>query len=208
MSLVRKSILTVFIVLFLDQFLKIWIKTNMFLYQDINVMGNWFIIKFIENNGMAFGIDLPGGYGKLMLTVFRIIAAGGIIYYLSILVKQKVHYGLIITISLILAGALGNIVDSAFYGLIFSDSTPYDKAVLFPPGGGYSSFLHGRVVDMFYFPVLRGQWPEWIPFKGGQSFEFFRPVFNIADASITIGVITIMVLQKRFFGTKEVEQTT
>jgi signal peptidase II len=199
MSLKTRAILTVLLVLFLDQALKVWVKTNMFLYQDIYVAGNWFIIKFIENNGMAFGINLPGEYGKLMLTSFRIIAAIGIIYYLGVLIKQKVHPGLIITISLILAGAVGNIIDSAFYGMIFSDSSPFAKSIMFPPDGGYSSFLHGRVVDMFYFPVLQGTWPEWVPFKGGESFEFFRPVFNIADASITIGVVTIMIFQKRFF---------
>ena len=203
MSLKLKSILTVLVVLFIDQVLKIWVKTNMFLYQDINIFDNWFIIKFIENNGMAFGIDLPGDYGKLMLTTFRIIAAIGIIYYLGVLIKQKVHSGLIITISLVLAGAIGNILDSAFYGIMFSESSPFAKAVLFPSDGGYSSFLHGKVVDMFYFPVIQGTWPEWIPFKGGGTFEFFRPVFNIADASITVGVVAIMVFQKRFFASLE-----
>ena len=203
MFLLRKSLFTIFIILFIDQVLKIWIKTNLFLYQDIYVLGDWFIIKFIENNGMAFGIDLPGNYGKLMLTIFRILAAIGIIYYLRILIKQKVHQGLIIAISMILAGAVGNIIDSAFYGMIFSESSPYAKAVMFPSGGGYSSFLHGKVVDMFYFPVLRGSWPDWIPFKGGQSFEFFRPVFNIADSSITIGVFMIMIFQKKYFGMEE-----
>jgi len=203
MSLLRKSLFTIFLILFIDQVIKIWIKTNLFLYQDIYVLGDWFIIKFIENNGMAFGIDLPGNYGKLMLTIFRIIAAIGIIYYLRILIKQKVHQGLIIAISMILAGAVGNIIDSAFYGMIFSESSPYAKAVMFPSGGGYSSFLHGKVVDLFYFPVLRGSWPDWIPFKGGQSFEFFRPVFNIADSSITIGVFMIMIFQKKYFGMEE-----
>ena len=207
MSLLRKSLLTVFLILLIDQVLKIWIKTNLFLYQDIYVFGNWFIIKFIENNGMAFGIDLPGNYGKLMLTIFRIIAAIGIIYYLRLLIRQKVNSGLIIAISMILAGAIGNIIDSAFYGMIFSDSSPYAKAVLFPADGGYSSFLHGKVVDLFYFPILRGTYPEWLPFKGGQSFEFFRPVFNIADSSITIGVFSILIFQKRFFKMEEKVET-
>ena len=199
MSLVQKSVLTVSLVLIIDQISKVWIKTNMYMYQDLIVFRDWFIIKFIENNGMAFGLDLPGDYGKLLLTIFRMIAAIGIIYYLRILIRQKAHSGLIITISLVLAGAIGNIIDSAFYGMIFTESTPYSKAVLFPPEGGYSSFLHGKVVDMLYFPVLRGTWPEWIPFKGGHSFEFFRPIFNIADSAITVGVITIMIFQKRFF---------
>jgi signal peptidase II len=203
MSLVRKSILTVLIVLIIDQVLKIWIKTNMFMYQDIIIFNDWFIIKFIENNGMAFGINLPGDYGKLLLTIFRMIAAIGIIYYIRILVRQQAPSGLIITISLILAGAIGNIIDSAFYGMIFSESTPYSKAVLLPDDGGYSSFLHGKVVDMFYFPVIRGTWPGWIPLKGGQSFEFFRPIFNVADSAITIGVILILLFQKRFFSFQE-----
>lgn len=199
MSLVKKSVLTVIIVLLIDQILKIWIKTNMFLYQDIVIFNDWFIIKFIENNGMAFGIDLPGDYGKLMLTTFRVIAAIAIIFYIRVLIRQKASSGLIITISLVLAGAMGNIIDSAFYGIIFNESTPYTKAVLFPADGGYSSFLHGKVVDMLYFPIIRSTWPEWIPFRGGQSFEFFRPIFNIADSSITVGVILIMIFQKRFF---------
>ena len=207
MSLVRKSLLTVFLILIIDQVLKIWIKTNMFLYQDFYILGNWFIIKFIENNGMAFGFDLPGEYGKLMLTIFRVIAAIGIIYYLRILIKQKVSSGLIITISMILAGAIGNIIDSAFYGMIFSESSPYAKAVIFPADGGYSSFLHGKVVDLFYFPILRGTYPDWFPFKGGESFEFFRPVFNVADSSITIGVFAIMIFQKRFFKMEEKVET-
>lgn len=203
MSLAQKSVLTVFTVLVIDQILKIWVKTNMFLYQDIVVFNDWFIIKFIENNGMAFGIDLPGDYGKLILTTFRIIAAIAIIYYLRLLIRQKAGSGLIITISLVLAGAIGNIIDSAFYGIIFNESTPYTKAVLFPSEGGYSSFLHGKVVDMFYFPVIRTTWPEWVPFRGGQSFEFFRPIFNIADSAITIGVISILIFQKNFFRKEE-----
>ncbi len=200
MSLIRKSVFTVFIILFIDQALKIWVKTSMFMYQDLNIISNWFIIKFIENNGMAFGLNLPGNYGKLLLTIFRLIAAIGIIYYLKILIRQKSHSGLIITVSMILAGAIGNIIDSAFYGIIFSESTPYSKAVLLPQEGGYSGFLHGKVVDMLYFPVFHGTWPSWVPYKGGQSFEFFRPIFNIADSAITLGVLSIMIFQRKFFG--------
>ena len=195
----QKAILTITLILIVDQVLKFIIKTNMYLYQDIPVFGNWFIIKFIENNGMAFGIDIPGNYGKMILSLFRMVAVIGIGFYLYHLIKIKVHTGLIITVSMVMAGAIGNIVDSLFYGMIFSESTPFSLAVLFPEDGGYSSFLHGKVVDMFYFPVIRGNYPSWLPFLGGQSFEFFRPVFNIADSSITCGVTAILIFQKKFF---------
>lgn len=199
MSIARKSFLIVFLILLVDQIFKIWIKTNMFLYQDIYVFGDWFIIKFIENNGMAFGFDLPGDYGKMILSIFRIIAVIGIIFYMRHLIREKAPNGLLIAMSFILAGAMGNIIDSAFYGLIFNESTPFSKAVLFPESGGYATFLHGKVVDMLYFPVIQGTWPSWVPFKGGDSFEFFRPVFNLADTSISLGVFAILIFQKRFF---------
>jgi len=175
----------------------------MFLYQDIPVFGNWFIIKFIENNGMAFGVDLPGDYGKVILSIFRIIAVIAIIFYMRHLIREKAPNGLLVSMSFILAGAIGNILDSAFYGIIFNESTPFSKAVLFPEGGGYSSFLHGKVVDMFYFPVIQGAWPQWVPFKGGDYFEFFRPVFNIADTAISIGVFSILIFQRKFFAKEE-----
>ena len=204
MKIEYKSFLIVLLVLIIDQVLKIVVKTNMFLYEDIHVFGNWFQIKFIENDGMAFGFDFPGDYGKLVLSIFRLIASVGIIYYIRYLIRDKAHTGLILSVSLILAGALGNIIDSAFYGMIFSESVynPYDAgavAVLFPEGGGYAGFLHGKVVDMFYFPVWKGIYPDWIPWKGGESFEFFRPVFNVADSAITCGVFIIIFFQKKFF---------
>jgi signal peptidase II len=204
MKIEYKSFLIVLGVLLIDQVLKIIVKTNMYLYEDIRVFGDWFQIKFIENEGMAFGLDFPGDYGKLILSVFRLIASIAIIYYIRLLIREKAHTGLIFSVSLILAGAVGNIIDSAFYGLIFSDSVynPFDPnaiAVLFPEGGGYAGFLHGKVVDMFYFPVWSGIYPEWIPWKGGDSFEFFRPVFNIADSAITTGVFIIIIFQKKFF---------
>ena len=198
MTIGKKSILIILLIIILDQALKIWIKTNMVLGQEYHILGNWFIIHFIENNGMAFGMEIAGKFGKIILSLFRIAAVVGIGWYLVYLIKQKASTGLIITISVIMAGALGNIIDSAFYGMIFTNSY-YHVASMFPAEGGYSSFLHGRVVDMFYFPVLKGTFPDWIPFRGGDNFIFFRPVFNIADSSITIGVTLILIFQKRFF---------
>lgn len=170
----------------------------MYLGQEFHIAGNWFIIHFTENNGMAFGMELAGEYGKLFLSVFRIVAVGGIGWYLMQLVKSKAHYLLISSLAFILAGALGNIIDSVFYGMIFS-SSEFQLAQLFPPGGGYSTFLHGKVVDMFYFPVLKGFFPEWVPFWGGEYFIFFRPVFNVADASISTGVALIILFQSVIF---------
>lgn len=206
MSIGKKSILIIFIILTLDQLFKILIKTNMQIGQEANVIGNWFILHFTENNGMAFGMDLPGENGKIFLSLFRILAVTGIAFYMRYLIRQKAHNGLVLSVALILAGAAGNIFDSLFYGLIFDDS--WGKfATLFPEGGGYSSFLHGRVVDMLYFPIIRGYWPDWFPFWGGQSLVFFRPVFNIADSSITVGVFIILFFQKRFFAELEKKKT-
>jgi len=198
MTMAKKSVLIILLIIILDQALKIWIKTHMALGQEYHILGNWFIIHFIENNGMAFGMEIAGKFGKIILSLFRIGAVAGIGWYLTYLIKQKASTGLIITISIIMAGAIGNIIDSAFYGMIFSNSY-YHVADIFPAEGGYSSFLHGRVVDMFYFPILKGTFPDWIPFRGGDSFIFFRPVFNIADSSITVGVTLILIFQKRFF---------
>ena len=198
MTIAKKSVLIILLIILLDQALKIWIKTHMVLGQEYHILGNWFIIHFIENNGMAFGMEIAGKFGKIILSLFRIGAVAGIGWYLTYLIKQKASTGLIITISIIMAGAIGNIIDSAFYGMIFSNSY-YHVAGMFPAEGGYSSFLHGRVVDMFYFPIIKGTFPEWIPFRGGDSFIFFRPVFNIADSSITVGVTLILIFQKRFF---------
>ena len=198
MTIAKKSVLIILLIILLDQTLKIWIKTHMVLGQEYHILGNWFIIHFIENNGMAFGMEIAGKFGKIILSLFRIGAVAGIGWYLIYLIKQKAPTGLIITISIIMAGAVGNIIDSAFYGMIFSNSY-YHVAGMFPAEGGYSSFLHGRVVDMFYFPIIKGTFPEWIPFRGGDSFIFFRPVFNIADSSITVGVTLILIFHKRFF---------
>jgi len=198
MSLGKKSVLFIILILFIDQALKIWVKTHLEIGQEIHLFGNWSILHFIENNGMAFGMEMGGKTGKFILSIFRIIAISGIGWFLSSLIKKKANTGLILAVSAIMAGAIGNIIDSAFYGMIFSES--YNQpAILFPPGGGYSSFLHGRVVDMFYFPVINTQWPDWSPFRPGESFVFFRPVFNIADSSITCGVFSILLFQKKMF---------
>jgi signal peptidase II len=197
MSIRRKTILIILIIVTADQALKFLVKTHMTLYQQIPFLGDWGILHFVENNGMAFGLALPGQWGKILLTSFRILAVIGIGFYIRQLIRQKAHTGLIITLSMVMAGAIGNIVDSVFYGVIFNESTPLTAATLFPEGGGYAPFFHGKVVDMFYFPVIRGSYPEW--FRDGRTFIFFRPVFNIADASISVAVGIILFNQKRFF---------
>ncbi len=186
--------------LFIDQFVKIWIKTTMYLGQEFPVFGNWFYIHFTENPGMAFGMEFGGEFGKLFLSIFRIVAVTVIGFYLFRLPKNT-HKGLKISGALIFAGALGNIIDSVFYGVVFSDSFN-QLATFLPAEGGYESLLHGRVVDMFWFPLFNGTFPDWIPFWGGEDFLFFRPVFNVADASISIGIALVFIFQKRFFGSK------
>lgn len=192
----KRALFIVLGVLFIDQFVKIWIKTHFYLGEEIRIT-DWFILHFTENNGMAFGLEFGGRAGKYFLSIFRILASAGIGWYLYHLIKQKSHPGLITVFALILAGALGNIIDSAFYGLIFSDSY-HGVATFLPEGGGYAGFLHGQVVDMLYFPLIHGVFPDWVPFWGGESFQFFRPIFNIADASISVGVILFILFQKRF----------
>ncbi len=197
MSIARKSILIILLILVADQVLKILVKTHMTLYQQIPFLGNWGILHFVENNGMAFGMALPGSLGKILLTSFRILAVVAIGFYLRHLIRIKAHTGLIISLSMIMAGALGNIIDSVFFGLIFGSSSPVQTAAMFPEGGGYAPLMQGKVVDMFYFPLIKGSYPQW--FRGGSSFIFFRPVFNIADSSISVAVAIILFNQRRFF---------
>lgn len=196
MSLRNKSILLIFLILLIDQASKLWIKTHMVIGDEYHVFGNWFIIHFTENNGMAFGMEFWGKSGKLFLSLFRIVAIVAIGYYIFNLIRQKANIGLVLGISAILAGALGNLIDSAIYGIIFNDSFT-EVATLFPSGGGYSSFLHGRVVDMLYFPIINTTYPQWFPWVGGQQLIFFRPVFNIADSAITVGVLYLLIFQRK-----------
>jgi signal peptidase II len=195
----KKAVALILIILIADQALKIWIKTHFIIGEEVSLFGSWGLIHFIENNGMAFGMEIMDGkIGKLILSLFRIVAIAGIGWALYSIINKKAHWGLILAASAIFAGALGNMIDSAFYGMIFSESY-VQPAILFPPGGGYSTFLHGRVVDMFYFPIIDSQWPDWSPIKAGEPFIFFRPVFNIADSAITCGVISILLFQRNMF---------
>jgi len=193
-------------VLLIDQVSKILVKTNMTLGQSIPLLGDWFILHFTENYGMAFGMQFSGEYGKLALSLFRILAVFFIGFYLGRLTLRGAHTGLIVCVSLIMAGALGNIIDSTLYGLVFSESYFNQVATMFPEGGGYGSFLHGKVVDMLYFPVIKGTFPAWFPIWADQPFIFFRPVFNLADAAITIGVFALLVFQAKFFKKPDQEE--
>lgn len=179
----------------------------MSLGQEYTVLGDWFIIHFTENPGMAFGLEFSGSYGKLILSLFRIAAITALLIYMYRLTRSKVPTLVLVSLSLILAGAMGNMIDSAFYGLIFSSSNYFEVAQFMPPEGGYAPFLHGKVVDMLYFPIIQGAYPQWIPFIGGNDFHFFRPVFNVADSSITLGVLLMVIFQKRFFVKKESDES-
>jgi len=185
-----KPLLLIFFILIVDQVSKIWIKTNMYLGQEFKILGDWFIIHFTENNGMAFGLEFGGEFGKLSLSLFRIIAVAGIGYGLHYLIQKKYHRGLILNVAMIFSGALGNIIDSVFYGKIWN----------------YATLFHGRVVDMFYFPILEGVFPTWLPIWGGEDYIFFRPVFNVADAAISLGVILILIFQNTYFKEEIVEE--
>lgn len=196
-----KVVLIIALIVIADQALKIYIKTNYHIGESHNIIGEWFRLYFIENEGMAYGWKFGGQWGKIFLTVFRMGAVVFGVFYIRNIIRKKMHPGFIFCVALIFAGALGNLIDSMFYGLIFEYSSPVTMNVahIFPQVG-YAGFLHGNVVDMLYFPIIRNAIiPSWVPVWGGSDFEFFSPIFNIADASISIGIITILLFQKRFF---------
>lgn len=201
-------ILIITLVLVLDQTLKIWIKTHLAYGEEFGILGlSWARIHFVENEGMAFGLSFGGPAGKLILSLFRIGAAGFLVYILRTLIRMNENYGLLACFALITAGASGNIIDSAVYGLIFNESSYHGGvAVLFPPGGGYAGLFYGRVVDMLYFPLIDTTLPQWIPLWGGERLQFFKPVFNIADASISTGVISLLVFYTRFLRTGKTQR--
>ena len=196
----------VFAVLLIDQVIKIWVKTSMTLHESIHVT-DWFYITFIENNGMAFGMQLGS---KIILSLFRIIAISALGYYIWLEVKRQAKTGYIVCLSLVLAGAAGNLIDCMFYGLMFNASSPYYLSYFVPFGTGYAPFLMGKVVDMFYFPLIETEWPTWMPFVGGEHFVFFSPVFNFADSCISVSVVWLLLFYREQIGkisfSKAVEQ--
>lgn len=181
-------------ILLIDQIIKIEVKTNMTLGEAKRVT-DWFYIEFIENNGMAYGMKF---INKLVLSLFRLFAIGFIGYYLgNIIKKNEAPFGYVVLIAMVLAGAAGNLIDCLFYGLIFDASTPFTVSQFVPFGEGYSTFLHGKVVDMFYFPIIQTTWPEWVPYFGGSEYVFFSPVFNFADACISVGVVALLLFYRK-----------
>ena len=197
----RHVTLIILLVVLADQALKVYIKTNFYLNEHHNMLGSWFRLHFVENEGMAYGWKFGGEAGKMVLTLFRLGAVIFGVWYLRSIIQKKQNRGFIVCAALIFAGALGNLIDSMFYGLLFEESVQgnFVAAKMFP-AHGYAGFLHGKVVDMLYFPIISDvHFPSWVPIWGGEEFEFFRPIFNIADAAISTGVITILVFQKRFF---------
>ena len=186
------ALLLILAILIIDQVSKIWVKTNMQLYDSIRIT-DWFYIYFIENNGMAFGLEL---FGKIFLTLFRIAAVGFICYYLVTLIRKNYKFGYITVVALISAGAMGNIFDSVFYGVIFDHSFG-QVATMFPPGGGYAPLFYGKVVDMFYFPLFTTTLPDWFPLFGGKEYTFFRYIFNVADSAVCIGLFSLILFYRK-----------
>lgn len=199
----KKPLLLIIGILLLDQIVKFWVKTHMYLGEEIR-FADWAIIHFTENNGMAFGMEFGGEYGKVFLTSFRLLFVIAIFFYLKKLVQENANKLYIYCIAMVIAGAAGNIIDSVFYGKIFNGSE--FQIASFMPEQGYASWMHGRVVDMFYFPILNGHFPAWFPLWGGDEFVFFRPVFNVADASISVSVILMILFQKQIFNLENIQE--
>ena len=187
------AILIVMAILLIDQVIKIWVKTNMTLHEQIEIF-SWFKIVFIENNGMAYGMEIGS---KLVLSIFRMVAISILGYYIYGQVKKKARWGYLVCLSMVMAGAIGNLLDSMFYGLVFNASSEYYTSYLVPFGNGYAPFLMGKVVDMFYFPLIVTTWPEWVPVVGGNPYVFFSPIFNFADASISVGVVSLLLFYRK-----------
>lgn len=195
----RRGVLVALIVvgiLLIDQLIKIWVKTNMTLHEQIEIL-SWFKIVFIENNGMAYGMEIGS---KLVLSLFRVVAISVLVYYMVGLVKRQARWGYLVCLSMILAGAIGNLLDSMFYGLIFNASSEFYTSYFVPFGTGYAPFLMGKVVDMFYFPLIVTTWPDWVPVVGGNPYVFFSPVFNFADSSISVGVVLLLLFYRKEIG--------
>lgn len=194
MKELRKPLILILLILVIDQLIKIYVKTHFAIGDDVKVLGlDWFRIHFLENKGMAFGMSFGNTVGKFLLTLIRLVLSVAIFIYMNKLIKRREKKIIIYSFALIFAGAVGNIIDCLFYGIIFNESTVFAAATMFPAEGGYAPFLFGRVVDMFYFPLIDTTWPDWIPFVGGNNFRFFNAIFNFADASITIGVVLLLV---------------
>ena len=200
----RSAFLLIFLIVLADQILKFYVKTHFYAGESHHVFGNWFQLYFIENEGMAYGWKFGGEIGKMALTLFRLGAVIFGVFYIGKIIRLHYNRAFVICVSLIFAGALGNLIDSMFYGLIFERSSTLAMNVAhLSIAHGYAGFLHGNVVDMLYFPIIHTLLPQWVPIWGGQYFDFFSPIFNIADASISIGIITILLFQKRFFRVKD-----
>lgn len=187
------AVLIVTAILLIDQVIKIWVKTNMTLHEQIEIF-SWFKIVFIENNGMAYGMEIGS---KLVLSIFRMVAISLLGYYIYGQVKKKARWGYLVCLSMVMAGAIGNLLDSMFYGLVFNASSEFYTSYWVPFGNGYAPFLMGKVVDMFYFPLIVTTWPDWVPFVGGNPYVFFSPIFNFADASISVGVVLLLLFYRK-----------
>ena len=196
------AVLLLVFILVADQVSKILVKTNMTIHESIEIF-SWFKILFIENNGMAYGMEIGS---KLLLSLMRVLLIGVLSVYLVREIKEKARWGYIVCLVMVVAGAIGNMIDGMFYGLIFDESTPYTVSELVPFGSGYSSFMMGKVVDMLYFPIINTTWPEWVPMVGGEGFIFFSPIFNIADSSISVGVVALLIWYRKELAELSVEK--